>query len=138
MFIARFNQVSPESKSFKENKKGLLPFIGTVVAGTATATIIDGSIFKSEGLTTGQLYLCDNGVREYEGAELPTVMVIGALTTMESITVLKELGLGTGRVIIAKQAAKSIKDEKPAAPVATTVVVEAEPVEAATASAFDL
>ena len=113
MFIARFNQVSQESKSFKENKAGFLPFIGTVVAGTATATIIDGSIFGSEGLkVNGQLYLCENGTREYEGKEYATVVVVGPLTTMESIMARKEFSLGVGRTLVAAKTV--VQDEVPA------------------------
>ena len=48
MFIAKFQQVN--SIKFDADKNNNMPFIGEVLAGTATGTIINGTMFQREGL----------------------------------------------------------------------------------------
>lgn len=60
MFVAKFTPTS--SEPFVADKNGNFPFIGTVVAGTAKGSIINGTMFKREALEVNQLYLCDNSV----------------------------------------------------------------------------
>lgn len=93
MFIAKFNTTL--SDKFKANKHGVPPLIGTVLAGTATATIIDGTIFENAKNIEGQLYLCENGVRTYEGKEYPTVDIVMPINSaLEFISLRKEIGAG--------------------------------------------
>ncbi len=92
MFISKFNQV--QSDKFTPNKHGQMPYIGTVVAGTAVATLIDATIFENGKNAEGQLYLCENGSRTYEGKEYPTVDIVAPVTAMEFVQLRKELGAG--------------------------------------------
>ena len=60
MFIAKFQQVT--SDKFKADKHQVMPFIGEVIAGRATGTIFNGTMFHREGLQINKVYLCDNYV----------------------------------------------------------------------------
>ena len=60
MFVAKFNQTS--GAPFTTDKNGNYPFIGTVLAGKAKGSIVNGTMFKREGLEANKLYLCDNSV----------------------------------------------------------------------------
>jgi hypothetical protein len=62
MFIAKFQQTT--GSPFKQDKNGNYPFIGTVLAGVATGTIINGTMFMRDGLIPNALYLCENSVDE--------------------------------------------------------------------------
>lgn len=65
MFVAKFSQVS-SSDAFTEDKNGNLPYIGEVLAGKAKGTLINGTMFKREGLLINKLYACENVMEEYE------------------------------------------------------------------------
>jgi hypothetical protein len=58
MFLAKFQQVT--SDKFDSDKNGNLPFIGEVIAGKATGTIYNGTMFQREQLETNTVYACDN------------------------------------------------------------------------------
>jgi len=60
MFLAKFQQVT--SDKFKADKNTNMPFIGEVIAGTATGTIYNGTMFQRENLQINRVYLCDNHV----------------------------------------------------------------------------
>lgn len=60
MFIAKFQQVDNSTDKFSADKNGNLPFIGTVLAGTSKGSIINGTMFKRDGLLPNKLYLCEN------------------------------------------------------------------------------
>ena len=60
MFIAKFNQTT--GAPFVADKNTNMPFIGTIVAGQSNGSIINGTMFKREGLIPNKLYLCDNSV----------------------------------------------------------------------------
>lgn len=60
MFLAKFQQVT--SDKFSADKNNNMPFIGEVIAGKATGTIYNGTMFQREGLLTNTLYACDNFV----------------------------------------------------------------------------
>ncbi len=66
-FIGKFSQA--EGTNFKANKNGDRPFIGTVLAGTAHSTIIDGTMFRRTGLDINKMILCSNEQEPYEGVE---------------------------------------------------------------------
>lgn len=92
MFVAKFQTVSG-SDSFKPNKNGKLPNIGTILAGIATASIIDGTIFEREKLEENVAYLCENYIDEAY-PEYPSVRVIGKVSMLELLQFRKELGEG--------------------------------------------
>ena len=60
MFLAKFQQVT--SDKFTADKNSNMPFIGEVLAGKATGTIYNGTMFVREGLEPNKLYLCDNHI----------------------------------------------------------------------------
>ena len=60
MVLAKFQQVN--SDKFSADKNGNMPFIGEVLAGKATGTIYNGTMFKRENLLENRVYLCDNHI----------------------------------------------------------------------------
>ena len=60
MFLAKFQQVN--SDKFSADKNGNMPFIGEVLAGKATGTIYNGTMFHRENLLENRVYLCDNHI----------------------------------------------------------------------------
>jgi len=94
MFICKFNQVDENSSKFKPNRHGEMPFIGTVMAGTARGTLIDGTMFQREGLEANKLYACENTKETYEGNDQWRVQVISEVTVLEYVKLQKELGAG--------------------------------------------
>jgi hypothetical protein len=117
MFIAKFNQVS--SDKFTPNKHGQMPYIGNVLAGTAVATIVDATIFENAGNQPGQLYLCENGSRQYEGREFATVEIVAPVTALEYIQVRKELGAGK---LVARKADVAVEGIAATAPTSADLV----------------
>jgi hypothetical protein len=94
MFVAKFTQTS--SAPFVADKNTNFPFIGTVVAGTANAAIMNGTLFQREGLETNQLYLCDNNVDpEYPDNVQTTVIAKVSITEFMSL----RTTLGTGKLV---------------------------------------
>lgn len=92
VFVARFEQVS-NSESFTADKNGNLPFIGTILAGKAKGSLINGTMFERQGLIAGQMYLCENFV-DAEYPDQQQVRVLTALTALEFMATRKELGEG--------------------------------------------
>lgn len=92
VFVARFEQVS-NSESFTADKNGNLPFIGTILAGKAKGSLINGTMFDRQGLIAGQMYLCENFV-DAEYPDQQQVRVLTALTALEFMATRKELGEG--------------------------------------------
>lgn len=91
MFVAKFTPTS--SEPFQADKNGNFPFIGTVVAGTAKGSIINGTMFKREALEANQLYLCDNSVDpEYPDNQQTTVIAKVSIT--EFMELRSTLGAG--------------------------------------------
>ena len=81
MFIAKFKQT--DSELFKVDINSNKPFIGTLIAGTAKGTIINGTIFTREGLQENKAYLCHNVYSEYEGKQVLNTEVITEVNTLE-------------------------------------------------------
>jgi len=73
MFLAKFQQVTSDKFSADKNKNK--PFIGEVLAGSATGTIYNGSMFIREGLETNKVYLCDNHVDEAYPDNVQTTII---------------------------------------------------------------
>ena len=81
MFVAKFNQVT--SSKFKPNSKGQMPYIGTVMKGVCTSSIIDGTMFQLEGLKAGQLYACENYTEMYKGKLQQRISVVCPVSIIE-------------------------------------------------------
>jgi hypothetical protein len=98
MFIAKFSQVDSDSEAFNANKNGEMPFIGTVLAGTYTGTIIDGTIFEREELIANKAYACQNYTEEYtnpdtnETTAQSRVQIIGEVSLLEYNALAKQCG----------------------------------------------
>ena len=94
MFVAKFQQVAVGSGNFKADKNNEMPFIGTVVAGTAQGSIINGTMFHREGLEPNKLYACENSIETYEGKETIQTEVLAEVSVIELIAFRKEFGAG--------------------------------------------
>lgn len=108
MFIAKFNQASSNAKNIEPNRHGQMPYMGTVLAGTATTSIIDAVLFESASNVPGALYLCENGERAYEGKIYPTVQLVSTVSAIEYVSLRKELG--AGRLIATKPVDQKAED----------------------------
>lgn len=58
MFIAKFTQTS--NAPFTADKNGNFPFIGEVLSGQHSGSIINGTMFNRAGLEPNTLYACEN------------------------------------------------------------------------------
>lgn len=92
MFIAKFNQVNGSSTKIKSNKHGQMPYIGTLVAGKSTGTIVDAAIFENGLNAANQLYLCENTYEVFEGKKQSRVVIIAPVTPLEFFQMAKDLG----------------------------------------------
>ena len=94
MFIATFQTVDNKNKQFTANKHGTLPVIGNVHAGTATGSIIDGTVFQKGGYRENQAYLCKNTQEEYQGKMQTRTEIISEVSALELIQAKATLGAG--------------------------------------------
>lgn len=100
MFIAKFSQVDNSNGKFSPDKNGALPLIGDVLAGTARASLINGTIASREGIEPNVMYLCDNEYRDYtnpdtgEVTKQIDVKVLSRVSVLEFAALRKELGTG--------------------------------------------
>ena len=93
MFVAKFKQV--DSPKFKADKNGNNPYIGEILSGTATGSIINGTMFHREGLEVNKAYLCQNTLVELEdGTEVLNTSVISAVSLIELKPLMDQLGPG--------------------------------------------
>jgi hypothetical protein len=90
MFLAKFQQVT--SDKFTADKNNNMPFIGEVIAGKATGTIYNGTMFAREGLETNKLYLCDNHIDEEYPDNVQT-RIISAVSLLEVKELRDQLGV---------------------------------------------
>ena len=90
MFIAKFNQV--KSNKFKEDTRGNLPFIGQVLAGKATGTVINGTIFQLDELVPNKVYLCDNVLEDFENVFYSRTVIISEISLLELSPLMAQLG----------------------------------------------
>jgi hypothetical protein len=98
MFVAKFQQVN--SSKFTADKNGNMPFIGEILSGTATGSIINGTMFMRDGLEINKQYLCQNVIEEYEGTEQVQTQVISVVSLIELKPLMDQLG--PGRLVTAK------------------------------------
>lgn len=89
MYVATFKQTS--GSPFVADKNGNFPFIGTIAAGKSKGSIINGTIFEREGLSTGKLYLCENSVDPNYPDNVQTE-VLSVVSPLELVLMRKELG----------------------------------------------
>ena len=111
MFAAKFSQVSPTSEVFEADKNLEMPFIGTVIAGIARGTLVNGTIFKREGYKPNAVYLCSNSEEEYDGEKRIVTNIISEVTNPLDILSLSER-LGEG--VLLRPKADEELDEAPA------------------------
>jgi hypothetical protein len=91
MFIATFQQVS--SDKFKADKNGEMPFIGKLVAGKAKATLVNGSVFKTQNYIPQRLYICQNVTTTLEGGKVvQNVDIIAEVSATELPALVTQLG----------------------------------------------
>ena len=91
MFLAKFQQVSSDKSD--SDKNGNLPFIGEVIAGKATGTIYNGTMFQREQLETNVVYACDN----YTDDDYPDNVQTRIITRVKSdelFPMMNQLGKG--------------------------------------------
>jgi hypothetical protein len=88
MFVAKFTQTS--GAPFVADKNGNFTFIGTVMTGTATGTIINGTMFQRDGLKPNTLYACENSIDpEYpDNVQVDVVSEVPLLEYMQLRTIL--------------------------------------------------
>lgn len=100
MFIAKFSVVDNTNGQFSPDKNGNLPLIGDVLAGTARASIVNGTIAQRENIEPNVMYLCDNEHRDYtnpdtgEVSKQIDVKIIAKVSVLEYAALRKELGTG--------------------------------------------
>ena len=90
MFVAKFQQVS--SSKFKTDKNNNYPYIGEILAGQATGSIINGTMFQREGLLPNKAYLCQNIEEEYEGETQIRTSIISEVSLIELQPLMIQLG----------------------------------------------
>lgn len=111
MFVAKFNRTSGEP--FVADKNGNYPVIGTVTAGTATGSLMNGTMFQREGLEENQLYLCDNSIDPEYPDNIQT-QVIGKVSVMEFVELRTKFGapkITVGTVANEAQNAPAVANE---------------------------
>jgi len=110
MFLAKFQQVT--SDKFNSDKNNNKPFIGEVLAGTATGSIINGTIFVREGLESNVTYACTNYTETYEGEEYTQTRIIGKVPLAEFHALETQLGKGQLSVAVSANATADAMDDK--------------------------
>ena len=91
MFVATFQQVS--SDKFKADKNGEMPFIGKLVAGPAKATLVNGTVFKTQNYLPNRLYVCQNVSTTLEdGRTVQNVDIIAEVSAVELPALSAQLG----------------------------------------------
>lgn len=93
MFVATFTTVNNVNGHFDTDKNGNLPMIGTVRAGKARGTIINGSVFETQGYKANKAYLCQNTpFTAGDGTVYQNTEIIQELSLVDMISASKELG----------------------------------------------
>ena len=92
MFLAKFQQVN--SDKFSADKNNNMPFIGEILAGKATGSIYNGTMFQRENLQTNKVYLCDNHV-DSEYPDNVQTRIISEVSLLELQPLMTQLGAGS-------------------------------------------
>jgi hypothetical protein len=92
MFLAQFQQVT--SDKFDGDKNENKPYIGDVISGVATGSLINGTMFVRNGLLPYPvMYACENFVDPEYPDNIQT-RVLTPVSPLEYIALQKELGKG--------------------------------------------
>jgi len=108
LFVAKFTQTS--GAPFKGDKHGNMPFIGTVLAGESSGSIINGTMFGRANLIEDQVYLCQNTI-DPEYPDNVQTEVIQAVDVVQFIDLRKKLGNPINRAIGASSAVESTEED---------------------------
>ena len=90
MFVVKFSETT--SEPFIADKNGNMPFIGELLCGKASSTLMNGTMFKRANLVPNKLYACENYTEEYEGKEQVRLRVISEISLLEYQEVRTKLG----------------------------------------------
>ena len=90
MFIATFQKT--DSSKFNADKNNNKPYIGKVLAGTSTGSIINGTMFQRDGLIENKAYLCNNETEVYNGKDIVHTRVISEVSLLELQPLMSQLG----------------------------------------------
>jgi hypothetical protein len=98
-FVAVFNEVNNKNSKFNADRNDNLPFIGTIVAGVAHTSLINGTVFNTQKLSTKKPYWCTEEkvmVTTADGIdkEVWNINVVAELSVIEAMQLEKELGAG--------------------------------------------
>lgn len=104
MFIAKFEQT--QGLPFKADKNGNYPFIGTVLAGKAKGTIINGTMFQRQDLEPNKLYACENSI-DPEYPENVQTNIVSSVSIIEFVALKKELGAPVNLVTATEEAVEA-------------------------------
>lgn len=96
MFVCKFEKLSDKQTTFDTDTNGNYPFVGKVLAGIATNSIYNGTMFLREELSTDKMYFCQNvkTVSEKNGETYNNVEILSVVDSMEFISLRKTLGEG--------------------------------------------
>ena len=102
-FVAIFNEVNNKNGKFTQDSKENLPYIGTIVAGTAHTSLINGTVFKERNLIEGEAYWCTEEkvtvpTKDGIDKEVWNIRPIKAVTELRAMEM--EKVLGPGKLII--------------------------------------
>ena len=92
-FIAKFTQVLGDQ--FIADKNENKPYLGKVLAGAATGSIINGTMFQRDGYSAGDtMYACENVTVEVDGKSYVNTEILSKIGLLEYIELRKVLGQG--------------------------------------------
>lgn len=97
LFVVKFNKAQTEP--FRADNNGNMPFIGTLLAGKAHNTIINGTIGIREGIEENVIYMCMNTeAPDYVNPETGevskqwNVTIISKVSPLELVALNQQLG----------------------------------------------
>lgn len=109
MFIAKFQVAN--NAPFTADKNGNWPLIGTVLAGIAFSTLINGTMAQRDNISTEGMYLCKNTQVEIvnkatgEVSKVWNTEVISKVSTLELLQ--SEALLGPAKLVSSKVAVET-------------------------------
>ena len=83
-----------------------------MLAGTASGSIINGTIFVREGLKTNTTYACTNYTETYEGEDYTQTRIIGEVPLAEFQALETQLGKGKLSVAVSASTTADAMDDK--------------------------
>lgn len=109
-FALKFSQTS--GNPFIMDKNGNYPYIGTIIAGKAKSTIMNGTIFQREKLSTDKVYLATTREVKFtrdDGTEnlQHEIVIISPMSPLEVIDAVDKLGVAQ---FIGKTSEEEVED----------------------------